>query len=227
VKLSFDFAGRKILPSSNVPETDSPQGDKFGSTKKNDDDDDDDDDGGVGTSAYGGGANNLMGSGGGGSGGRSGNSAEITAGSQGGGRGSYSNPFLRGPKPAYTAIISALPDAEPGRESKSSARSRVQDDDGSGETDLDYWRSNIDGAQMSTTDADDDEEDISKGKKRIRNVFGTVGGGSYSVDSTNVDSMDSGMCLSMHQPWASLLVAGIKTVEGREWPTAHRAYKQH
>lgn len=30
------------------------------------------------------------------------------------------------------------------------------------------------------------------------------------------------MCLSMHQPWASLLVAGIKRVEGRSWPTKHR-----
>lgn len=29
-------------------------------------------------------------------------------------------------------------------------------------------------------------------------------------------------CLSMHQPWASLLVAGIKTVEGRSWPTRYR-----
>ena len=29
-------------------------------------------------------------------------------------------------------------------------------------------------------------------------------------------------CLSMHQPWASLLVAGIKRVEGRPWPTDHR-----
>ena len=29
-------------------------------------------------------------------------------------------------------------------------------------------------------------------------------------------------CLSMHQPWASLLVAGIKRVEGRPWRTDHR-----
>ncbi|KAG8440329.1 hypothetical protein GDO86_006181 [Hymenochirus boettgeri] len=33
---------------------------------------------------------------------------------------------------------------------------------------------------------------------------------------------DHGMCLSMHQPWASLLVAGIKQVEGRTWYSAHR-----
>lgn len=33
---------------------------------------------------------------------------------------------------------------------------------------------------------------------------------------------DTGSCLSMHQPWASLLVMGIKRVEGRVWYTAHR-----
>ena len=33
---------------------------------------------------------------------------------------------------------------------------------------------------------------------------------------------DEGMCLSMHQPWASLLVMGIKKAEGRTWYTAHR-----
>ncbi|CAG0898176.1 unnamed protein product [Darwinula stevensoni] len=33
---------------------------------------------------------------------------------------------------------------------------------------------------------------------------------------------DGGFCLSMHQPWASLLVAGIKKHEGRSWYTPHR-----
>ncbi|KAJ3593939.1 hypothetical protein NHX12_006272 [Muraenolepis orangiensis] len=33
---------------------------------------------------------------------------------------------------------------------------------------------------------------------------------------------DGGMCLSMHQPWASLLVKGIKRKEGRTWYTSHR-----
>ncbi|CDW80309.1 activating signal cointegrator 1 [Stylonychia lemnae] len=31
------------------------------------------------------------------------------------------------------------------------------------------------------------------------------------------ESEDIGMCMSMHQPWASLLVMGIKRFEGREW----------
>uniref|UniRef100_A0A8C4QG95 ASCH domain-containing protein n=1 Tax=Eptatretus burgeri TaxID=7764 RepID=A0A8C4QG95_EPTBU len=33
---------------------------------------------------------------------------------------------------------------------------------------------------------------------------------------------DAGLCLSLHQPWASLLIRGIKTTEGRSWYTAHR-----
>ncbi|RNF02948.1 thyroid hormone receptor interactor 4 [Trypanosoma conorhini] len=33
---------------------------------------------------------------------------------------------------------------------------------------------------------------------------------------------DDGVCLSMHQPWAGLLVAGIKRHEGRVWPTDYR-----
>eukprot|EP00998_Keelungia_sp_KM082_P006803 NODE_3033_length_951_cov_70.496359_g3013_i0.p1 GENE.NODE_3033_length_951_cov_70.496359_g3013_i0~~NODE_3033_length_951_cov_70.496359_g3013_i0.p1 ORF type:complete len:196 (+),score=46.68 NODE_3033_length_951_cov_70.496359_g3013_i0:337-924(+) len=33
---------------------------------------------------------------------------------------------------------------------------------------------------------------------------------------------DKGMCLSMHQPWASLLVYGIKKHEERTWQTEHR-----
>lgn len=33
---------------------------------------------------------------------------------------------------------------------------------------------------------------------------------------------DEGMCLSMHQPWASLLIAGIKIHEGRTWYHSHR-----
>ncbi|KAM9223781.1 activating signal cointegrator 1 [Leptosomus discolor] len=33
---------------------------------------------------------------------------------------------------------------------------------------------------------------------------------------------DDGWCLSLHQPWASLLIRGIKRVEGRTWYTSHR-----
>ncbi|KER29840.1 hypothetical protein T265_03633 [Opisthorchis viverrini] len=33
---------------------------------------------------------------------------------------------------------------------------------------------------------------------------------------------DEGYCLSMHQPWASFLVRGLKKDEGRDWYSAHR-----
>lgn len=36
------------------------------------------------------------------------------------------------------------------------------------------------------------------------------------------EMVDEGMCISMHQPWASLLVAGIKKHEGRTWYSSHR-----
>uniref|UniRef100_UPI00398F5225 activating signal cointegrator 1-like n=1 Tax=Pristiophorus japonicus TaxID=55135 RepID=UPI00398F5225 len=41
-------------------------------------------------------------------------------------------------------------------------------------------------------------------------------------DRELLEMSDEGMCLSMHQPWASLLVCGIKRVEGRTWYTSHR-----
>ncbi|XP_070763674.1 activating signal cointegrator 1 [Enoplosus armatus] len=43
------------------------------------------------------------------------------------------------------------------------------------------------------------------------------------LQDKNLQEMsDGGWCLSMHQPWASLLVKGIKRVEGRTWYTSHR-----
>jgi len=41
-------------------------------------------------------------------------------------------------------------------------------------------------------------------------------------DRELLEMSDDGMCLSMHQPWASLLVMGIKIHEGRSWYTQHR-----
>ncbi|XP_076391252.1 activating signal cointegrator 1 isoform X1 [Megachile rotundata] len=41
-------------------------------------------------------------------------------------------------------------------------------------------------------------------------------------DKEYLEMTDSGLCLSMHQPYASLLVAGIKIHEGRIWYTSHR-----
>ncbi|XP_067003782.2 activating signal cointegrator 1 [Anabrus simplex] len=41
-------------------------------------------------------------------------------------------------------------------------------------------------------------------------------------DREYLEMSDEGFCLSMDQPWASLLVRGIKVHEGRTWYTAHR-----
>ena len=42
------------------------------------------------------------------------------------------------------------------------------------------------------------------------------------LSGTEGDKKDNMLCLSMHQPWASLLVYGIKRVEGRGWNTDFR-----
>lgn len=39
---------------------------------------------------------------------------------------------------------------------------------------------------------------------------------------TSSDSDDAGVCLSLHQPWASLLVHGFKRAEGRVWSTTQK-----
>ncbi|XP_071794721.1 activating signal cointegrator 1-like [Asterias amurensis] len=41
-------------------------------------------------------------------------------------------------------------------------------------------------------------------------------------DRELMEMSDEGFCLSMHQPWASLLISGIKTHEGRTWYSSHR-----
>jgi len=41
-------------------------------------------------------------------------------------------------------------------------------------------------------------------------------------DRSLMEMSDDGFCLSMHQPWASLLVLGIKMHEGRTWYSSHR-----
>ncbi|XP_038077418.1 activating signal cointegrator 1-like [Patiria miniata] len=41
-------------------------------------------------------------------------------------------------------------------------------------------------------------------------------------DRELMEMSDEGYCLSMHQPWASLLVTGVKKHEGRTWYSSHR-----
>merc|ERR1712062_665680 len=80
-----------------------------------------------------------------------------------------------------------------------------------------------DGKDDDQPDDDDDEneraqKDIAylqrKEKRHVRQKI--------NRKSKFPDRMDDGVCLSMHQPWASLLVLGIKQVEGRSWKTMYR-----
>lgn len=61
--------------------------------------------------------------------------------------------------------------------------------------------------------------------QRVRNTGGQPGyDGVYNrvQDKEFLEVTDMRSCISMHQPWASLLVAGIKKHEGRSWYTSHR-----
>lgn len=45
----------------------------------------------------------------------------------------------------------------------------------------------------------------------------------YRIQDKELQEMgDDGYCMSLHQPWASLLIKGIKKHEGRSWYSAHR-----
>ncbi|XP_051174753.1 activating signal cointegrator 1 [Leptopilina boulardi] len=50
----------------------------------------------------------------------------------------------------------------------------------------------------------------------------TVNDKSRIQDKEYLEMSDEGYCLSMHQPYASLLVEGIKIHEGRTWYSSHR-----
>ncbi|CAH0552081.1 unnamed protein product [Brassicogethes aeneus] len=54
------------------------------------------------------------------------------------------------------------------------------------------------------------------------NVMPIIDYGTRVFDEDLLTTMDHGLCLSMHQPYASLLIAGVKQHEGRTWPTTHR-----
>ncbi|XP_046753598.1 activating signal cointegrator 1 [Diprion similis] len=58
--------------------------------------------------------------------------------------------------------------------------------------------------------------------KRSKNLNTTSFGCSRIQDKEFLEMVDEGLCLSMHQPYASLLTSGIKTHEGRTWYSAHR-----
>lgn len=64
-------------------------------------------------------------------------------------------------------------------------------------------------------------------KKNQKKIISTEDGLKKSIvirlqDQQLQELRDDGMCLSMHQPYASLLIAGIKKHEGRSWYSPYR-----
>ncbi|XP_077989088.1 activating signal cointegrator 1-like [Glandiceps talaboti] len=70
---------------------------------------------------------------------------------------------------------------------------------------------------------------VLKGKSKIQNakmsdtLENSKAKSAFRIqDRELLEMSDDGMSLSMHQPWASLLIAGIKIHEGRTWYSPHR-----
>ncbi|XP_055382508.1 activating signal cointegrator 1 [Condylostylus longicornis] len=59
-------------------------------------------------------------------------------------------------------------------------------------------------------------------EKDTERTYGFDGVYNRVQDKELLEIQDMRNCLSMHQPWASLLVMGIKKHEGRPWYTSHR-----
>jgi len=63
-----------------------------------------------------------------------------------------------------------------------------------------------------------EDKSSNKVNKKVTNETET-----FRLQDNDLQEMkDDGMCMSMHQPWASLLVNGIKQHEGRTWYTPFR-----
>eukprot|EP00293_Proteomonas_sulcata_P007664 CAMPEP_0184291004 /NCGR_PEP_ID=MMETSP1049-20130417/3119_1 /TAXON_ID=77928 /ORGANISM="Proteomonas sulcata, Strain CCMP704" /LENGTH=359 /DNA_ID=CAMNT_0026598305 /DNA_START=60 /DNA_END=1139 /DNA_ORIENTATION=- len=75
----------------------------------------------------------------------------------------------------------------------------------------------LDGHEVTEHDLDTCGVDMPEGGSKDHSQQG-LGLGGFVDDHSG----DRGVCMSMHQPWASLVVHGIKQVEGRDWSTEHR-----
>lgn len=65
-------------------------------------------------------------------------------------------------------------------------------------------------------------ESVPSNFPKMKNSTGFDGVFNRVQDKEFQEMSDQKACMSMHQPWASLLVAGIKMHEGRSWYTGHR-----
>mmetsp|Transcript_17678 Transcript_17678/g.31446 ORF Transcript_17678/g.31446 Transcript_17678/m.31446 type:complete len:897 (-) Transcript_17678:71-2761(-) len=76
------------------------------------------------------------------------------------------------------------------------------------------WDASIDDDRVQDEFADVSEQDFKRASESSKLL--------PVEESPYGDADDTGQCLSMHQPWASLLVYGFKRAEGRMWKTEHR-----
>jgi len=87
-------------------------------------------------------------------------------------------------------------------------------------------RSRGKGRFVGEIDESSEEEDFTQKKAVVHDLPGVQRVPtllkSQGNDTMGGDEADKGVCLSMHQPWASLLVYGVKRVEGRIWSTEYR-----
>lgn len=84
------------------------------------------------------------------------------------------------------------------------------------EADIDKIQNGYSKALEYNADEDDDSSFLNQFSNRDRKRLTVV------QDKEIQEISDHGMCLSMHQPYASLLVCGVKKDEGRTWYSAHR-----
>lgn len=66
------------------------------------------------------------------------------------------------------------------------------------------------------------DDNIQSSFPKLKTTTGYDGVFSRVQDKEFQEMSDMKCCMSMHQPYASLLIAGIKMHEGRSWYTAHR-----
>jgi hypothetical protein len=86
---------------------------------------------------------------------------------------------------------------------------------------IEYYEDSLSDNGSSTRDTDNRDNEF--GIKTASNLAKQSRGATFRIqDSCLAEMSDGGWCLSMHQPHASLLVAGIKRDEGRSWYSSHR-----
>lgn len=87
-----------------------------------------------------------------------------------------------------------------------------------------HWAKNLRAVANHVAGPPSHSEEAAAPTHALGGAGGTTGSSVAFDDdaSGSIDPRDKGMALTMHQPWASLLVLGIKRVEGRTWSTDHR-----